>query len=77
MPMVELQNLLNKLVTDSPHLGRARGAPTSIDNPRGSRLSKKRFFETPKVEGTKRLHLGEGSRFARGRARGGSRGCRG
>jgi hypothetical protein len=33
MPMVEVQNLLNDLVTDLPHLGRARSAQTLPDNP--------------------------------------------
>jgi hypothetical protein len=65
MPLVELQNTLNDLVIDSSHLGRARSTPTPFDSPRGSRLSKKRLVENPKVEGTKRLHRGEGYGFGR------------
>jgi hypothetical protein len=34
MPLVELQNFLNDLVSDSPYLGRARSAPTHADNPK-------------------------------------------
>jgi hypothetical protein len=32
MPLVELQKFLNDLVTKTPHLGRARSAPTPLDN---------------------------------------------
>jgi hypothetical protein len=44
MPLVESQNCLNDLVTDSPHLGRAKGALAPFENLRGSRLSKKRIL---------------------------------
>jgi hypothetical protein len=71
MSLVELQNFVNDLVTDSPHMGRS--APTSTDHQGGNRLSKKRSSEP---EGTKRRHQGEGSGFARGRGRGGNRGGR-
>jgi hypothetical protein len=33
MPLVELQNILNYLVTDSPHMGRATSAPAPSNNP--------------------------------------------
>jgi hypothetical protein len=42
--MVELQSFLNDLVTDSPHLGRARTAQPSIDNPGATRITTKRFL---------------------------------
>jgi hypothetical protein len=42
MPLVELQNFLNGLVTDSPSLGRAKGAHAPSRNPKGCRLSRKR-----------------------------------
>jgi hypothetical protein len=45
MTMVELQNFMNYLVTSSPHLGRATSAPTPFDNPKGSRVTKKRSFK--------------------------------
>jgi hypothetical protein len=42
LPLVELQNILNDILTDSPHLGRARHQlnlpPTEEDNPLGSNL---------------------------------------
>jgi hypothetical protein len=33
MPLVKLQNCRNDLVTNSPHLGRARPVPTPYNNP--------------------------------------------
>jgi hypothetical protein len=47
MPLVDLQNFLNDLVTDSPHVARARSAPTPSDNHGGNRLSKKGLIESP------------------------------
>jgi hypothetical protein len=44
MPLVELQNFLNDLVPDLPHMGRARSAKAPPHNPRSSRTSKKRFL---------------------------------
>jgi hypothetical protein len=59
-PMVELQTFLNGLVTDSPHLSRARNISTQADNHGRTKLTKKRPFDTPDVDGAKRLS-GEGA----------------
>jgi hypothetical protein len=66
MPVVELQIFLSILVTDSPHLGRARNAPLSTDNPRGNRFTKNRPSDNPDVDGSKRQR-GNGSGRGRGR----------
>jgi hypothetical protein len=71
MLLMELQNFLNDLMTDSPHRCRERSAPTPSDNPGGSRLPKKRSFENLVVEANKRLQRGVGSGLGRGRGRGG------
>jgi hypothetical protein len=67
MPLVELQNFLNDLVTDSPHLGRAKGAPAPYDNLGGSRPAQKRPLDNPEVVATKHFERGEGSYDGRGR----------
>jgi hypothetical protein len=51
MPLVELLIFWNSIVNDSPHLGRARIAPTLADNPRVNRTMKKRPFDALGVEG--------------------------
>jgi hypothetical protein len=53
MPMVELQDFLNDLVTDSPHLGQAFSS-------RGGRQIQKRPLDNPKVVATKRQERDEG-----------------
>jgi hypothetical protein len=68
MPLVYLQNFPNDLVTDSPHLGRARSAPTPSDHHGGSRPTEKRPLEDQKIEGAKHFYRGE--EFGRGRGRG-------
>jgi hypothetical protein len=52
MALVELQNFLYDLVIDSPHLSRARGAPTSSDNRGGGRPAQKRPLENSEVVAT-------------------------
>jgi hypothetical protein len=69
MPLLELQNFLNDLVTDSPRQDRAMSAPTPSDNLGGNRTTKKRPFEDLEVKGSmRRFQRGEG--FVRGRGRG-------
>jgi hypothetical protein len=51
-------------MTDSPHLGRARSAPTPFDNPEGNQPSKKRSLEDLEVKSTKRSYRDEGSALA-------------
>jgi hypothetical protein len=53
MPLLELQNFMNDLVTESPHMGRARSAPTPYDNLGGRRSSKKRPPNDLEPEGNK------------------------
>jgi hypothetical protein len=50
-PLVELQNFVNDLVTDSPPLGRAGSVPNPSTSSVGSRSSKKRPLEDLEVEG--------------------------
>jgi hypothetical protein len=47
--------LPSDLVLDSPHMGRARSAPTPFHNPRGNRPTKKRPLED--LEGNLRGQL--------------------
>jgi hypothetical protein len=67
MPLVELQNFLNDLVTDSSHVGRVRSAPTpSNSHGGGSRPPKKRLLDEAHAKGTKRFARCEGSGRRRG-----------
>jgi hypothetical protein len=74
MPLVELQNVLNYLVTDLPHLGRARSALTAFDSHGSGQPTKKRPLEEPQVEGTKSFQRCEGFGHGRGRGNRGGRG---
>jgi hypothetical protein len=47
-----LQNFLNDLVANSPHLGRAKNAPNPTDNHGRSKLAKKRPLDTQDVDAT-------------------------
>jgi hypothetical protein len=71
MPLVDLQNFLNDLVTDSPHLGRARPAPTPSNSQGGGQPTGKRPNDDSMLEASKRWQRGEGLRFGRGHGRGG------
>jgi hypothetical protein len=46
---------MNDLVTNSPHLGRTRRAPTPIENLGDNRPTKKRPLDAPGAKGSKRL----------------------
>jgi hypothetical protein len=52
IPLVELHNFPNDLLTDSPHMGHAKDAPLAFDNHGGSRSSKKRSLEDSQVKVT-------------------------
>jgi hypothetical protein len=67
MKPVELQIFLNNLVTDSPHLSRAQGAPASSSSFGGSRSAESRPLDNPEVVATKRSERGEGPGLGRGR----------
>jgi hypothetical protein len=51
---------LNDLVTDSPHLGRARLAPTQSTKHGGRQPTRKRPNDDPMVEASKRWQRGKG-----------------
>jgi hypothetical protein len=72
MPLVELQKLLNDLVTDSPHMARAKNTSPQVTTK--SQLIKKRPFDNPDAEGSKRHQRGEGSGRGRGRGKCGGKG---
>jgi hypothetical protein len=75
MPLIESQNFLNDLVTDSPHLCRAKSAH-ALAKHGSSRRAKERPLDELEVEGIKLFERGEGSGRGRGRGRG-NRGGRG
>jgi hypothetical protein len=77
LPLVEVQNLLNDLVTNSPHSCRVRPTQAPSNN-HGGRPTKKRPNDDPMVDASKRWLRGEGLRSGGGRGRGGGHGgsCR-
>jgi hypothetical protein len=54
MPLVELQDFLNNLLTDSPHLGRTKLAPIPSSNHVRRQPTMKRPNDDPMVEASKR-----------------------
>jgi hypothetical protein len=60
MPLVVVQNCLNDLVTDSPHLGRSRPAPIPSNNHGGGQPTGKRPNDDVMVEASKRWQRVEG-----------------
>jgi hypothetical protein len=71
--LVELQNFLNDVVTDSPELGNMRSSASPSAQP-----TRKRNFEDPLVEASKIWKRNGGGRGrGRGRGRGGNNGRRG
>jgi hypothetical protein len=75
LPLVERQNFLNDIVTNSPHLIRARSTvrPSTITS-RGGQPTKKRTYEDPLVGASRIWKRGERAGFRRGRGRVGGRG---
>jgi hypothetical protein len=49
MKLVELQNFLNDVVTDSPHMGGIKSTAGPSIAPRGGEPTKKRTYEDPLV----------------------------
>jgi hypothetical protein len=76
LTLVDLQNFLNDVVTNSPELGgmRSTAGPSTIS--RSRQTSNKRNFEDPLVGASKILKRNGGGR-GRGRGRGGNGGGRG
>jgi hypothetical protein len=75
--LVELQNFLNDVVTDSPYLDGIRSTFGPSTSPRGGQPTKKRNFEDPLVGASKiwkRNGGGRGRGRGRGRNQGGDRG---
>jgi hypothetical protein len=54
LPLVELQNFLNGLVADSPHVGRARPVDTQSTTHGGEQLTRKWSNDDQLVEASKR-----------------------
>jgi hypothetical protein len=77
LPLVELQNFLNDIVTYSPHLGRVKSSVCPSTTHGGGQLTKKRTFEDPLVGAAKIWKRDNGSSSERGRGRGGGHGGRG
>jgi hypothetical protein len=70
MSLIELQSFLNDLVSNSPDVGRAAGAPAPCDNHGSNRHARKSPLDNLEVVATKRFERGEGSGRGRGRGRG-------
>jgi hypothetical protein len=73
---VELQNFLNDVVTDSPHLGGVKFTVGPSTTPGGGQPTKKRTYEDPLVGQTKIWKRNNGVGASRGRGRGGGQGGR-
>jgi hypothetical protein len=69
--LVELQNFLNDVVADSPHLGGVRSTTGPSTTPGGGQPTRKRNFDDPLV-GASKVRKRNGGR--RGRGRGGGQG---
>jgi hypothetical protein len=75
LKLVELQNFLNDIVTDSPHLGGVRSTIGPSTTHRGGQPTKKRTNEDPLVGASKIWKRSNG--VGRDRGRGGGKGGRG
>jgi hypothetical protein len=71
--MVELQNFLNDVVTDSPELGGMRSTTGPSTTPRGGQPTRKRNSNDPLV-GAAKIWKRNGGGRGRGRGRGGNQG---
>jgi hypothetical protein len=77
LKLVELQNFLNDVVTDSPHLGGFRSTVCPSKTLVGGQPTKRRTYEDPLVEASKVWTRNNGVGVGRGRGRGGGQGGRG
>ena len=75
LKLVELQNFLNDVVTDSPHLGLVKSTTRPSTTHGGGQPTKKRTYEDPFVGASKIWMRNNGA--GRGRGRGGGQGGRG
>jgi ADP-ribose pyrophosphatase YjhB (NUDIX family) len=71
--LVGLQNFLNDVVTDSPHLGGVRWTTCPSTAHGGGQLTRKRNFDDDPLVGASKIWERNGS--GRGRGRGGGQGC--
>jgi hypothetical protein len=77
LKLVELQDFLNEVVTDSLHVGGFKPTTGSSTTHGGGQPPKKRTYEPPLVGASKRWKRNNGACFGRGRGRGGGQGDRG
>jgi hypothetical protein len=73
LTLVELQNFLNDIVTNSPELGGIRSTASPSTTPRSGQPTRKRNFDDPLVGASKIWKRNDGGR-GRGRGRGGNQG---
>jgi hypothetical protein len=74
LPLVELQNFLNTIVTNSLHLGRVKSTAGPSTTHGGGQPTKKRTYEDPLVRESKLRKRDNGPGVGRCRGRGGGRG---
>jgi hypothetical protein len=77
LKLAELQNFLNDIVTDSPHLGGVKSTVGSSTSHGRGQATKKRTYEDPLIGVSKMKKRNSGASRGRGRGRGGGQGGRG